>query len=408
MTFNDDFNPPQPHSNVEIVVSNVASSEANAEEGIGNVTELPFDNDAEVHSSNQATSKSDNDKSSKILIGAAALLLVCGTAFGAVALKSSNDLVSNLSSAAAPAPADSKSSKAPKSTNVPGSKGGKGLPTNPTIVGRFSTDAASSCAVAAQDDIANDRFAACSRYWLGGGGQDSTCGGTAAYLTNPAGNTPGNGNPGDNTCLGMGVSPLCIDLEGIDEPVPVLVSAAWEWSEYDPPSTYNSGTCGYSTSTGNAPTFPSDGTSISLLPGNPCGRILTNSSIPLVSPRPTIFPLPNEPDPTTGTTGQCYKIESNVISGTVPAITEITSTVTITFKGTDYVCNIVEGGQLCEMWGFRNGYANNFDSQYIPFVCDDIAGDAYKGYISNVFDHNQLYNIEDGIGQAPQFALTKL
>lgn len=386
MTFNEE--------NVEIVVHNVASSEANAEEGIGDVTELPFDNDA-------ATSKSD--KSSKILVGAAALLLVCVTAFSAVAMKSSNDLVSSLS-AAAPAPADSKSSKSPKSTKVPGSKGGKGLPTNPTIVGRFSTDAASSCAVAAQADITNNNFAACSRYWYGGGGQNSTCGGTGDYLTNPDGNTPINNNPADNTCLGVGVSPLCIDLEGIDEPVSVLVSAAWEWSEYDPPSTYTSSQCGYSTITGTAPPFPSDGTSVSLLPGNPCGRILTNSSIPLVSPTTAFSP----PDSTTSTTGQCYKIENNLVSGVEPAITEITSTVTITFKGTDYVCNIVEGGQVCEMWGFRNGYANNFDSQYIPFVCDDIAGDAYEGYISNVFDHNQLYNIENGIGQAPQFALTKL
>ena len=352
---------------------------------------------------NQATS----NKTNQILIGGAVALLVSAIAFSATALKRSNNVVSNFSSATATKASKSPLTKTTKSPTGPGTKVGKGLPTNPTIVGRFSTDNTTSCAIAAQDDIANDRFAACSRYWYSGAGQDSTCGGTAAYLTNPAGNTPTNGNPGDNTCLGMGVSPLCIDLEGIDEPVPVLVSAAWEWSEYDPPSTYNSNTCGYSTETGNAPTFPSDGTSISLLPGNPCGRILTNSSIPLVSPT-TVQPPFGAPDSTTGTTGQCYKIEKNVVSGAVPAITEITSTVTITFKGTDYVCNIVEGGKLCEMWGFKNGYANNWDSQYIPFKCDDIAGDAYEGYIANVFDHNQLYILEDGIGQAPQFSLTKL
>lgn len=350
---------------------------------------------------NQAASS--KSKSSKVLVGGAAALLVGATAFSATALKNSNNVVSNnFSSTATKAP---KNSGKPKMSKSPGTKTPKFEKlTYPTIVGHFSTDNTTSCALAAQADISTDNYAACSRYWYGGAGQSSTCAGTAGYLTDPTGNIPSNGNPGDNTCLGMGDSPLCIDIEGFDEVVPVRVSAAWEWSEYDPPSTYNSNTCGYSTTSGSAPTPPSDGSSISLLPGNPCGRILTNATIPLVSP-PS---LGTGPDGTTGTTGQCYKIENNIVSGTVPSITTITSTVTITWKGTDYVCNIVEGGQLCEMWGFKNGYANNWDSQYIPFQCDDIDGDAYKGYIANVFDHNQLYILENGIGQAPQFSLTKL
>lgn len=60
------------------------------------------------------------------------------------------------------------------------------------------------------------------------------------------------------------------------------------------------------------------------------------------------------------------------------------------------------------MWGYTNGYGNNFDSQYIPFLCDDIGGDAYEGYITFVFDHFLLTPVLDGIGQAPQIVLKRL
>jgi hypothetical protein len=60
------------------------------------------------------------------------------------------------------------------------------------------------------------------------------------------------------------------------------------------------------------------------------------------------------------------------------------------------------------MWGFTNGYGNNFDSQYIPFRCDDIEGDAYEGYIAYVFDHYLLNPVFYGAGQAPQIVLRKV
>ncbi len=288
MTFNEDnFN--ASNSNVEIIVSNVASSEAeaNAEEGTGDVTELPFVNNAEVHSSNQATSKSDNDKSSKILVGAAALLLVGLTAFSAVTMKSSNDLVSNLSSAAA-APADSKSSKAPKA--------GKGLPTNPTILGRISTDTASSCAAAVGSILATNDFAGCSRYWYtGDGGQSSTCTGNT-YVADPSGNTPANSNPGINTCLGVGDSPGCYVLEGVndDEPILVRTSVAWDWSKYNIPFTSpSSGSCATVT------------TLLTDTPFNTCADILTVSSIPVVAADFTTGGPPGD-GVEIGTTGQCY------------------------------------------------------------------------------------------------------
>lgn len=261
-------------------------------------------------------------------------------------------------------------------------KGGKGLSTEPTILGFVSTNQTSACALAAFTDFASLNYAACSRYF----GSSSTCNGTAGYLDNPAGVNPANGNPGDNTCLGAGESPLCIDLEGVDEPVPVRISYAWDWSTYAPPSNnISSSQCGITTG----------------MTSGTCARILTNSSIPLVP----LAPSPSG-DPTTGA---CYAgVVNNTPQVVTPAITQVNSTVTITLSGTDYVCDITTGGQLCEMWGFQNGYGNNFDSQYVPFVCPDIEGDAYVGYFSNMFDHNQLTLVTDGIGRTPQFALRKV
>ncbi len=70
--------------------------------------------------------------------------------------------------------------------------------------------------------------------------------------------------------------------------------------------------------------------------------------------------------------------------------------------------SIIGGGQVCEMWGFSNGYGNNFDSMYVPFKCDDIGGSAYEGYFAYVFDHFTLRPVLYGAGQAPQFVLTKI
>ena len=65
-----------------------------------------------------------------------------------------------------------------------------------------------------------------------------------------------------------------------------------------------------------------------------------------------------------------------------PGVTTISSTVTFTIEDNEYVCDVIAGGRVCEMWGYSNGYGNNFDSQYIPFQCDDIGGKAYEGYIA--------------------------
>ena len=62
-------------------------------------------------------------------------------------------------------------------------------------------------------------------------------------------------------------------------------------------------------------------------------------------------------------------------------------------------------GKVCEMWGFSNGYGNNFESQYVPFRCDNIA---YEGYIAFVFNHYKLTPVTNGIGQAPQIVLRKV
>ncbi len=267
-------------------------------------------------------------------------------------------------------------------------KSGKTLSTESTILGFVSTNQTSACALAQIADFVSKNYAACSRYY--GSPQSSTCGGTAGYLTDPSGNTPPSGDPGDNTCLGVGDSPLCIELEGVDEPVPVRISYAWEWSEYLPPSTtVKAGACGLTSG----------------MTSGACARILTNSSIPL---KPSELSPTPAPAPADATTGACYGFVGTTPVVVTPAITQITSTVTITLSGTDYFCDIVEGGELCEMWGFLKGYGNNFDSQFVPFQCDDIEGDAYVGYFSNMFDHNQLTPITDGIGKAAQFVLKKV
>ena len=83
----------------------------------------------------------------------------------------------------------------------------------------------------------------------------------------------------------------------------------------------------------------------------------------------------------------------------------ITSTVSITLDSGDgetYVGNIKEGGQLCEMWGYTNGYGNNFDSQYIPFEIT-IGKDDYEGYITGVFDHRLLLPPQGGNPRLPVF-----
>lgn len=131
-----------------------------------------------------------------------------------------------------------------------------------------------------------------------------------------------------------------------------------------------------------------------------------DKDIPLVSPL-TIGTSPDAPAARfgTGTTGQCY---TSGPSPVVPQVTTITSTVTFTIDSNDYKCDVTNGGQVCEMWGYKNGYGNNFDSQFIPFSCPDILGDSYEGYISNVFDHNQLNPIENGIGKGAQIVLKKV
>lgn len=143
-----------------------------------------------------------------------------------------------------------------------------------TTFGYVSTDLTTSCAVAAASIYSSGDFAACSRYWYGSAGQSSTCAGTDDYLADPSGNTPANGNPGLNTCLGAGDTPSCFVLEGVNDNEPVLVrtSVAWDWSEYAIPfASPNSGSCGQVDELATAPSSV-----------NTCAEILTNSSIPLV------------------------------------------------------------------------------------------------------------------------------
>mmetsp|Transcript_21674 Transcript_21674/g.35470 ORF Transcript_21674/g.35470 Transcript_21674/m.35470 type:complete len:175 (+) Transcript_21674:940-1464(+) len=102
-----------------------------------------------------------------------------------------------------------------------------------TTFGRISTDTTTSCFTAATDIYVSGNFAACSRYWYGSEGQDSTCPDNP-YVADPSGNFPANDNPGDNTCLGAGDTPSCFVLEGFNNNEPVLVrtSVAWDWSNY--------------------------------------------------------------------------------------------------------------------------------------------------------------------------------
>jgi len=282
-------------------------------------------------------------------------------------------------------------------------KAGKKFKLPPTTFGYISTDQASTCfTTGVLPLIGANNFAACSRYWYNNadlsGGQNSTCDGTSAYLANPGGNTPSNGNPGVNTCLGVGESPSCFVLEGVndDEPVLVRTSIAWDWSEYTSPSYPDSSTCGILVPPAGPSTL------------NTCATILTNSSIPVVAANATTGGAPG--GGVGGTTGQCYGPDpiTGSLGSVNPGVSTITSTVTFTVEEEEYVCQVTAGGQVCEMWGFTNGYGNNFDSQYIPFRCDDIEGDAYEGYIASVFDHFLLTTVTDGIGQAPQIVLRKV
>lgn len=290
-----------------------------------------------------------------------------------------------------------KATKNMKSSGMKGSKSGKGLKGSTTrpIFGRFSTDLTSSCYAKVNETLADGTYAACSRYW-----GPSTCGGTTSFLTNTAGNTPANGNLGLNTCLGMGDSPTCYNLGEENGDVLVRVSSAWDWSEYAPPENTKAGEC-Y--------TDPQDSEDPNKF--QTCARILTNSSIPLVS---HAYGEPPTPDGTTETTGFCYNLTALPDAGPAaiitPPITTITSTVSITLDSGDgetYVGNIKEGGQLCEMWGYTNGYGNNFDSQYIPFEIT-IGKDDYEGYITGVFDHRLLLPPQGGISQAPGFSIWKV
>jgi len=274
-----------------------------------------------------------------------------------------------------------------------------------TTFGYLSTDTTSSCfTTGVLPLIDSNNYAACSRYWYNGPGlgegQNSTCAGTSAYLADPSGNIPSNGNPANNTCLGVGDSPSCFVLEGVnnDEPVLVRTSVAWDWSEYAIPfQSPNSTTCGTIGTLESAPSTV-----------NTCASILTDSSIPVVAADDTTGGAPG--GGVTGTTGQCYSIDpiNKDIVPVTPGVSTITSTVTFTIDSNDYVCQVTVGGQVCEMWGFTNGYGNNFDSQYIPFRCDDIEGDAYEGYIAYVFDQYLLTPVFYGAGQAPQIVLRKV
>jgi len=280
-------------------------------------------------------------------------------------------------------------------------KAGKKFKLPSTTFGYISTDQASSCYTGGVLPLfATNTFAACSRYWYTDptGSQSSTCAGTSSYVAESLGNTPANGNPGDNTCLAVGDAPSCFVLEGVndDEPVLVRTSIAWDWSEYTSPSSPNSSTCG----TLVPPAGPST--------LNTCATILTDSSIPVVGSNSATGGTPG--GGVTGTTGQCYSVNplTGIPFAVDPGVSTITSTVTFTIEEEEYVCQVTAGGKVCEMWGFMNGYGNNFDSQYIPFQCDDIEGDAYEGYIAIVYDHNKLTPVTDGIGQAPQIVLRKV
>mmetsp|Transcript_15042 Transcript_15042/g.25404 ORF Transcript_15042/g.25404 Transcript_15042/m.25404 type:complete len:312 (-) Transcript_15042:96-1031(-) len=279
-------------------------------------------------------------------------------------------------------------------------KAGKKFKLPPTTFGYVSTDQTSTCfTTGVVPLIVASNFAACSRYWYNGplltGGQSSTCTDNP-YVAEPLGNTPANGNPGDNTCLAVGDAPSCFVLEGVndDEPVLVRTSIAWDWSEYTSPSSPNSSTCG----TLVPPAGPST--------LNTCATILTDSSIPVVAADDATGGAPG--GGVTGTTGQCYGPGPTGPIAVNPGVSTITSTVTFTIEEEDYVCQVTAGGKVCEMWGFSKGYGNNFDSQYVPFRCDDIEGDAYEGYIAFVFDHYLLTPVTDGIGQAPQIVLRKV
>ena len=102
---------------VEIVATNTSS-----DEGLEDVTALPFGHDAEEqHSSNQAGSV--NKRNKIILIGTGIILLVCAVGYSAAAMSSSNAIAHSFNFNAAPKSSKAKvtkSSKTPKaSTQAP-------------------------------------------------------------------------------------------------------------------------------------------------------------------------------------------------------------------------------------------------------------------------------------------------
>jgi hypothetical protein len=109
MTANaNDFNAPE----VEIVATNTSN-----DEGLEDVTALPFGHDAEEYRSSNQAGSVVNKRNKIVLIVTAAILALCVTGFSAAAV-SSNSIARSFNTTPA-----SKSSKAPKSskasTNAP-------------------------------------------------------------------------------------------------------------------------------------------------------------------------------------------------------------------------------------------------------------------------------------------------
>ena len=115
MTVNNtnDFNAPE----VEIVATNTSN-----DEGLEDVTALPFGHDAEEHR-NQMQQAAKKGGYKIILIGTAAILALCVTVFSAAAVSSNNAIAHSFNFNAAPKSSKAKvtkSSKTPKaSTQAP-------------------------------------------------------------------------------------------------------------------------------------------------------------------------------------------------------------------------------------------------------------------------------------------------
>ena len=247
-----------------------------------------------------------------------------------------------------------------------------------TIYGRLSTDETSSCYLNGFLPLILDNdFAACSQYWS----FTSAFGkvrGSSSCTGNPYAK---NGNIASNMCLAMRDTPSCVVLEGVNNNEPVLVrtSIAWDWSAFvEPVAAPNS---------------------------SKCAKILTDSSIDLVAAKASKGGAPGFGTGKIGTTGQCYDSSEHPVN---PGVSTITSSVTFNINSTEYKCKVVEGGNVCKMWGYNNGYGSNFDSQYIPFSCPDIEGDTYEGYITLAINHFNLSPVTAGVGYAPNLVLHKV